>query len=153
MGFLDLEAKWQLFSQFLESMSGLVTIRAFGWASTFENRNLRLLDASQMPYYLLFCIQLWLELVLDPIVTGLAIVLMVLIVNLRSGVSSGYVGLTILNVITFSQTLSGIIRNWTSLETSTGAIASVRWFAATTADENLPGENQPLPGSDGQRRP
>ena len=145
MRLLDLEAKSPLFSQFIESLSGLVTIRAFGWASAFEEQNIKLLDISQKPYYLLFCIQRWLELVLDLSVTGLAVVLMVLVVKLRSEIGSGYVGLAILNVITFSQTLSSVIRNWTQVETSVGAVARVRGFVATTANENLPEETEPLP--------
>ena len=141
MRLLDLEAKSPLFSQFIESLSGLVTIRAFGWASIFEKQNLVLLDASQKPFYLLFCIQRWLELALDLTVTGLSVILMVMIVKLRSEVGAGYVGLAILNVITFSQSLSDILRNWTNLETSIGAIARIRAFVATTANENRPEEN------------
>ncbi|OKL62025.1 hypothetical protein UA08_02529 [Talaromyces atroroseus] len=147
MRILDLEAKSPLFSQFLESLSGLVTIRAFGWASRFEEQNLVLLDASQKPFYLLFCIQRWLGLALDLAVTALGVILMVMIVKLRSEVGAGYVGLAILNVITFSQYLSQIIRNWTELETSIGAIARVRNFVDTTANENRPEETLPLPDS------
>lgn len=147
MRFLDLEAKSPLFSQFIESLSGLVTIRAFGWASAFEKQNLVLLDASQKPFYLLFCIQRWLELALDLAVTVLAVILMVLVVKLRTDVGAGYVGLAILNVITFSQSLSLILRNWANLETSIGAIARIRDFVSTTANENRPEENQLLPTS------
>ncbi|QGA17136.1 hypothetical protein EYB26_004806 [Talaromyces marneffei] len=155
MRLLDLEAKSPLFSQFLESLSGLVTIRAFGWSSKFEEQNLVLLDASQKPFYLLYCIQRWLGLTLDLTVTGLGVILMVMIVKLRSQVGASYVGLAILNVITFSQSLSMIIRNWTDLETSIGAIARIREFVTTTENENRPHEVLPLPdgGSDGTSRP
>lgn len=148
---LDLEAKSPLFSQFIESLSGLVTIRAFGWSSRFEEQNLVLLDASQKPFYLLYCIQRWLGLTLDLTVACLGAILMVMIVKLRSEVGAGYVGLAILNVITFSQSLSSIIRHWTELETSIGAIARIREFVATTENENRPHEVLPLPdgGSDG----
>lgn len=96
---LDLEAKSPLYSHFIESLSGLVTIRAFGWADNFKQLNLKLLDVSQKPYYLLFCIQRWLGLLLDLIVAGLAVVLMVLVVKLRMEVSGGFVGLALLNVV------------------------------------------------------
>lgn len=142
MRLLDLEAKSPLFSQFIESLSGLVTIRAFGWASVFEDQNLTLLDASQKPFYLLFCIQLWLELALDLSVAVLGTILMVLVVKLRNEVGAGYVGLAILNVITFSQSLSQILRNWASLETSIGAIARIKDFVAHTASEDKPGESE-----------
>lgn len=142
MRLLDLEAKSPLFSQFIESLSGLVTIRAFGWASDFENQNLALLDASQKPFYLLFCIQRWLELALDLSVAVLGAILMVLVVKLRSELGAGYVGLAILNVITFSQSLSQILRNWATLETSIGAIARIRDFVANTANENRSEEKE-----------
>jgi ATP-binding cassette subfamily C (CFTR/MRP) protein 1 len=76
---LELEAKSPLYSHFIESLSGLVTIRAFGWAPNFQDLNLALLDVSQKPYYLLLCIQRWLALILDLIVAGLAVILMVLV--------------------------------------------------------------------------
>lgn len=142
MRLLDLEAKSPLFSQFIESLSGLVTIRAFGWASVFEDQNLTLLDTSQKPFYLLFCIQRWLELVLDLSVAVLGAILMVLVVKLRSEVGTGYVGLAILNVITFSQALSEILRNWADLETSIGAIARIKDFVTHTVSEDRPGENE-----------
>ncbi|KAJ5642139.1 hypothetical protein N7490_006139 [Penicillium lividum] len=139
--FLDLEAKSPLFSQFIESLSGLVTIRAFGWSPVFEAQNLTLLDASQKPFYLLFCIQRWLELALDVSVAILGAILMVLVVKLRTELGVGYVGLAILNVITFSQSLSEILRNWANLETSIGAVSRIRDFVTNTPSENRSGEN------------
>lgn len=109
---LDLEAKSPLYSHFIELLSGLVTVRAFQWSDAFVEQNLVLLDNSQKPYYLLWCIQRWLALILDLMVTVLAVILMVLIVKLRESVSSGYVGLALLNVISFSQSLAWIIRQW-----------------------------------------
>lgn len=96
---LDLEAKSPLYSHFIESLSGLVTIRAFGWVDNFKELNLKLLDVSQKPYYLLFCVQRWLALVLDLMVAGLAVILMILVVKLRTDISGGFVGLALLNVV------------------------------------------------------
>ncbi|RDW71574.1 cyclic peptide transporter [Coleophoma cylindrospora] len=141
---LDLEAKSPLYSHFIESLSGLVTIRAFNWSDAFVEQNLLLLDNSQKPYYLLWCIQRWLSLVLDLLVTVLAVIMMVLVVKLRNSVDSGFVGLAILNVINFSQSLAWIIRQWTSLETSIGAISRLKNFTLSTPNENLAGEDQPV---------
>lgn len=142
MRLLDLEAKSPLFSQFIESLSGLVTIRSFGWADGFEKENLKLLDASQKPFYLLFCIQRWLELALDMCVAVLGAILMALVVKLRTEVGAGYIGLAILNVITFSQSLSQILRMWASLETYIGSVARVRDFVTHTDNENKPEEDE-----------
>lgn len=70
-----------------------MTLRAFGWSQAFEDRNIELLDASQKPFYLLFCIQQWLNLILDLLVAVLGMILMVLITKLRSDLSGGFVGL------------------------------------------------------------
>ena len=145
MRLLDLEAKSPLYSHFIESLTGLVTIRAFGWVDNFQSRNLKLLDASQKPFYLMFCIQRWLALILDFLVAGLAVVLMVLVVKLRADISGGFVGLALLNVMSFNESLAEIIKQWTMLETSFGAVARLMSFATQTAPENLPGETQSVP--------
>lgn len=142
---LDLEAKSPLYSHFIESLSGLTTIRAFGWATIFEERNFELLDTSQKPFYLLFCIQRWLALILDMLVAALAVFLMVLIVKFRNDISAGYVGLALLNVMTFNESLARIIKTWTVTETSLGAISRLRNFNLQTATENLPGETTEPP--------
>jgi len=142
MRLLDLEAKSPLYSHFIESLSGLVTIRAFGWADNFQERNLTLLDISQKPYYLLFCIQRWLALILDLLVTALAVILMVLVVKLRADISGGFVGLALLNVMSFNESLATIIKGWTSLETSFGAIARLMNFSSQTTSENLARETR-----------
>lgn len=142
---LDLEAKSPLYSHFIETLSGLVTIRAFNWATNFQETNLALVNISQKPYYLLLCIQRWLALVLDILVAALAIILMVLVVKLRTAISPGYVGLALLNVMSFNELLADIIKNWTMLETSFGAIARLKSFTTHTANENQPSETASVP--------
>lgn len=75
----------------------------------------------------------------------LAIILMVLVVEFRDSVEPGYVGLALLNVISFSSFLIWMVKQWTSLETSIGAISRLKTFTTTTPNENLPGEYQPVP--------
>ncbi|KAF7905843.1 hypothetical protein EAF00_000122 [Botryotinia globosa] len=145
MCLLDNEAKSPLYSHFIETLSGLTTIRAFAWIEKFREQNLAFLDTSQKPYCLLFCIQRWLGLVLDLLVTALAVILMVLIVKLRTDISPGYVGLALLNVLTFNQSLTLIIKEWTFMETAVGAVSRLKSFAATTVSENLPSEVEIVP--------
>jgi ATP-binding cassette subfamily C (CFTR/MRP) protein 1 len=49
--------------------------------------------------------------------------------------------------MSFNESLATIIKNWTTLETSFGAIARLMTFSANTISENLPGESQPVPSS------
>lgn len=132
---LELEAKSPLFSHFLETLQGLTTIRAFGWQQSFKEQNMDLLDRSQKPFYLLFCVQRWLALVLDLIVAALAVLLMVMVVKLRDKLDAGLVALAFLNIMTFNQNLTAIVQMWTSLETSMGAIARLKAFGEHTPSE------------------
>jgi len=132
---LDLEAKSPLYSNFIETLEGLVTIRAFGWQTQFERHNQRLLIASQGPRYLLFCVQRWLSLVLDMLVAVLAVVLIVLATQLKSRTSMGAIGVALVNVTNFNQSLTNLVRSWTAMETSLGAIARIKGFVSGTPSE------------------
>ncbi|KAK9440292.1 ABC transporter, transmembrane domain, type 1 [Metarhizium brunneum] len=146
---LDLEAKSPLYTQFAETLAGLPTIRAFGWAPAFRADNHRRLDASQRPFYTMFCVQRWLQVVLDLFVSGVAVVLVTLALRAGgSGSSSAAVGLAMVNLIGFNQTLAEAVDQWTRLETSLGAVARLKWFASNTPDEDGPARHRkhaPLP--------
>ena len=87
--FMDLEAKTPLYTQFIESLSGLVTLRAFGWQQANHSLNNELLDTSQRPFYLLYMIQGWLQLVMDLITLGLALMVVGLSLKLKESISIG----------------------------------------------------------------
>ncbi|KAF2186291.1 canalicular multispecific organic anion transporter 1 [Zopfia rhizophila CBS 207.26] len=143
--FLDLEAKSPLYTQFTEILSGLVTVRAFGWQSFLEEKARALLDRSQRPFYLLFAVQRWLTLVLDLVVAAMAILLIILVVALKGKLSAGYVGVALLNVIMFSQSVKLLISFWAQLETHIGSVARIKTFTADAVSENLDDEDQTPP--------
>lgn len=141
----DLEAKSPLFTQFLDLLQGLSTVRAFAWGPRFIEQYLDLLDASQRPFYLLFCIQRWLGLVLDLMTAVLVTVMMVLVVELRAQLSPQYVALAFVQIMSFGQSLAHAIQDWTQLETSFGAVARVKTFCTDTESENRPTETGIVP--------
>lgn len=143
--FLDLEAKSPLYTQFSEILSGLATVRAFGWQEFLEEKARDLLDRSQRPFYLLFAVQRWLTLVLDLVVAAIAVLLIVLVVVLRGKLAPGYVGVALLNVILFSQSVKLLIGFWTQLETHIGSVARIKTFTTDAISENLKGEDQTPP--------
>jgi ABC-type multidrug transport system fused ATPase/permease subunit len=151
---LDLELKSPLFSSISETLEGLPTIRALGWQEKFEQRNQERLDASQRPVYLLYCIQRWLNFVLDLIVAALGILLVSLATQLPSSTSGGRLGVAMLNILGFSQSLSQFIFFYTDLETSLQAVSRVKEFVTTTVSEEAspqslmpPTENWPARGA------
>lgn len=143
--FLDLEAKSPLYSLFGETIAGLTTIRAFGWQRSLEAKNHHLLDRSQRPFYLLFSVQRWLQLVLDLLVAAIAIMLISLITGLRGVLSGASVGIALVNVILFSQNLKLVLQYWTMLETHIGAVSRIRNFTSTTKPEDTTQETAVLP--------
>lgn len=54
---LDIEAKAPLYSQFLEIVSGVSIIRTMNWHTHFQSQCEDLLNRSQKPLYMLYCIQ------------------------------------------------------------------------------------------------
>lgn len=143
--YLDLENKSPLYSHLTETLEGLATIRAFGRERFAAEKQTKILDHSQKPYYMLLCVQRWLNLVLDLMVTALAVITVTLAVNLRATTSAGLLGIALNNIISFNQSLSSLVNSWTSLETSLGAIARVKLFAATTPSENKLLDNRSPP--------
>lgn len=139
--FMDLEAKAPLYSQFAECLTGLATIRAFGWQKSLEERSRKLLDRSQKPFYLLFSVQRWLTLVLDLLVAGIATLLIILVVKLRQTIGGAYAGIALVNIVQFSQSIKLLITFWTTLETHIGAIARIKVFNETMVSEDKESEN------------
>lgn len=143
MRFLDLEAKTPLYTNFLETLGGLATIRAFGWTKPNLVRVHRLLDNSQMPVYLLYMIQRWLTFVLDMIVAILAVLIAAIAVIQRS--DSGFAGVALTQVLLINLTLRSIIVSWTEVETCIGSVSRLKRFGETTDSEHKPQENKEPP--------
>lgn len=133
---IDLEAKAPLLKHFMETLQGLTTIRALSWTDYLVSDAFHQLDQSQKPFYLLLCIQRWLTLVLNCVVAGLAVVLMTLTATLRGNTDSGLLGVSMVSVVNFGQTLSSFISYWTMLETSLTAISRIQNYVVETADDN-----------------
>jgi ATP-binding cassette subfamily C (CFTR/MRP) protein 1 len=140
---LDIEARAPLFTNFLETSQGIATIRAFGWESYFEERTYRHLNSAQKPFYTLYCIQQWLTLVLSLIVGAVAVILVASTTSAKSKFSAGSVGVALNLILTFNQSLTLLVKSWTLLETSIGAVARVKKFVAETPSEERPLASSP----------
>ncbi|ODA81829.1 hypothetical protein RJ55_00334 [Drechmeria coniospora] len=141
---VDIEAKAPIYKLFIETTQGLPTIRSFGWGPAFAKRNADVLNSSQRPIYMLFCIQLWLALVLDLVVGGLAVLIVVSATAATSTVSAGSLGVALVLVLQFSSMLAQCVQAWTLMETSIGAVSRVQQFVLNTPSEH-PGSGPPPP--------
>lgn len=142
---LDIEAKAPLISQFLDTLRGLTTIRTYGTERDFEKRFFDKLDWSQRPFYLLYCIQIWLGLVLELCVAAIAIILVGITVGIKNSPTAEFLGVALVSIIGFAINLNDLVRNWTNLETAIQAIYRIQSFALTTPSEQKPGEDYTPP--------
>jgi ATP-binding cassette subfamily C (CFTR/MRP) protein 1 len=145
--YIDLEAKSPLYTHILETVQGLSTIRAFGWSSANLASSLKFLDISQHPYYLLYCVQRWLNLVLDLFVAGVAVVLVAIAVSVTNVTGAGAIAVGLLSFLKLNSSLTATITMWTELETSLGAIARLKNLEDDTPkEEEVDGISCPLLG-------
>ncbi|OAR03170.1 hypothetical protein LLEC1_03577 [Akanthomyces lecanii] len=138
---LELESSESLFAHFTETSDGIQHIRSAGWEDEFLAQLYHRLSRSQKPYYLLFCVQQWLSYALDSTATVSAVVLTYLSLFLPHATTDNAVGLALLTLVTFSSVGSFLIRAWTNLETTLGAVARIKDFCA-----NAPLEQDTLRG-------
>jgi ATP-binding cassette, subfamily C (CFTR/MRP), member 1 len=140
MRLLDLEAKTPLYQHFTETLEGVATIRAFGWQKPFDQIALHKLNNSQRPYFLLYCIQRWLSLVLGLLVAAVAIILVALALCIPNKSSGGALGVALTSILAFNMALTILISSWTQAETSLGSVARTESFEKHTPAEIEPAE-------------
>lgn len=130
---LDLESKTPLYTLFTEMTAGLAHIRSFKWQ--YLSQSLHALDYSQKPFYYMFCIQRWLNLVSDLFVLGIATILVSIALCVQNTTSQNAIGLALLTVIQFGDSVTALINTWINMETSLGAVARIRSFVQDTPSE------------------
>ncbi|KAI0129811.1 putative ABC transporter [Xylariales sp. AK1849] len=133
--FLELESRASVFSNFLESVEGVETIRSFGWSRAVIQDNTVCVDNAQRPEYLLLCLQRWLNIVLDLLAAAVATGVVASAVAFRDRVSGSQVGIALNIMLVANTTLLKLVESWTTLETSLGAIARLKTLETMTPME------------------
>lgn len=85
----------------------------------------------------------WLLFVLQCVVAVLAIVVVTLATQISSG-TAGFTGASLVALMTFGDTLNYIIRWWTQLETSIGAVTRLKSLSDNVPLESSGDETQPI---------
>ncbi|KAJ3496798.1 hypothetical protein NLG97_g2398 [Lecanicillium saksenae] len=132
---LELESSSALVTHFSETTAGIHTIRSFGWQKAYLDQLYEALSRSQRPFYLLFCSQRWLTVVLDLISAATGTLLVLVSFKVPGGTSDSSVGLALFTLVGFSSLASDVIRAWTVVETSLGAVSRIKDFATDTPQE------------------
>lgn len=142
---MDIESRGPLFSNLMETMTGLATIRALGLQRKHREINTQNLCESQKPFYLLLTTQRWLTLTLDLVLAGFAVVLMGIGVGTMGQITPSSMGLALVNTISLSSSVKMLVTYWAGLEVSLGAISRVKRFIEETRSEHLRNETSMIP--------
>ncbi|KAF3352357.1 Protein BCP1 [Verticillium dahliae VDG1] len=140
---LDLEAKSPLYTHYLDTIKGISTFRAFGWMADHVTHNQQLLNTSQRPSYLLAMIQRWLSLTMEILVAIVAIIIVSLAT--QTGGNSGFTGASLVTLMSLSDVITWLIRNYTLLETSIGAVSRIKSFSESVVTEKRENEDYQPP--------
>jgi ATP-binding cassette subfamily C (CFTR/MRP) protein 1 len=84
-------------------------------------------------------VQRWLGFTLQVVVAILAVSVVTLATQLRS--STGLTGASLVTLMTFGDILNYIIRWWTQIETSIGAVSRLKSFSEKVKSESMEGED------------
>lgn len=142
---LELESSTGLFTHFDETSRGAQHIRSFGWKEQFHAKLSTVLNRSQKPLYLRACSRRWLEIVLDFTATAAAIILVAVASNFPGSTSNSALGLAMLHLISFSESVSGLVISQTAVETGLGAVSRLRGFCQDTPQEQDAPQGPELP--------
>ncbi|KAK0624550.1 P-loop containing nucleoside triphosphate hydrolase protein [Bombardia bombarda] len=141
---LDLEEKAPVYAQFLETLEGMISIRAFSWVHASLQKNYELVDRSQKPFYLMYVIQKWLGLVIDLVIAALATLVVGLAVGpLRNTISPGFTGVSLTQIVSFTSYLKLLILFWAQLQTAMSAVDRIQRFGEETEKEDDEGNQAP----------
>lgn len=98
-------------------------------------KNLEYLDSSLRTLYMLLCLQRWLNLVLELIISGIAIGLIGIILTRTDATTGGGIGVALNLILAANTTLVRLVESWTGLEISLGAVSRLRAVEAYTPRE------------------
>lgn len=111
---------------FKETLDGLVTIRAFGWAESNIDLNAELLDKSQQSSFLSAMLQTWLKLMLNLCIALVASVFVAIASQLPT--STGLVGVALVTFMSAGEMLGNVIQSYADLQLSAVALNRLKFL-------------------------
>jgi ATP-binding cassette, subfamily C (CFTR/MRP), member 1 len=92
------------------------------------------------------CLQIWLSIVLDLLVAGIAMGVISIAIAFRGTSTGGQIGVALNMILLVNTTLLKLVTFYTSLEISLGAIARLKQTIQETPQEDEPEENYNIQG-------
>ena len=131
---LELEAKSAFTSHHTQTISGLATLRAFGWMQNDLTTCRLRLDEMQNPAYLTAVVQVALISVVQMLIACLAIMVSSIAVIQRT--DPGLTGLALTQLMSLPWMIQGCMLSWAQVGTSMGAVGRIKSFVERTPSED-----------------
>ncbi|XP_026315306.1 multidrug resistance-associated protein 1 isoform X2 [Hyposmocoma kahamanoa] len=137
---LESVSRSPIYSHFGESITGAMTIRAYGVTQRFVEESERGVDHNQSCYYPSCIANRWLAVRLEMIGNFIIFFAALFAVLSREDISPGLVGLSVSYALQITQTLNWLVRMTSEVETNIVAVERIKEYAETEkeAEWNLP---------------
>ena len=142
-----------LYQQFGETLSGMVTIRAYGDEARFVRDNLNRVNTHNRPFILLWSANRWLAFRVDIVGALVAFFTGVFVVLGTGRVDAGAAGLAMTYAVTFTENVLWFVRLYASNEQNMNAVERIKEYldvdqeAALIVPDNRPDADWPSKGS------
>ncbi|CAX44186.1 oligomycin resistance ATP-dependent permease, putative [Candida dubliniensis CD36] len=124
-----------VYNNFDETLSGMITIKAYHATERFALKNNYLIDRMNEAYYITIANQRWLAIHMDFVAALFALLIALLCVNRVFNISASSVGLIVSYVFQIAGQLSMLIRTYTQVENEMNSAERLHTYA-----QNLPKE-------------
>lgn len=141
---IELECNKTLVRHFTETAAGIEHIRAFCWQDDVRREFHIALELTQRPKYFLYSIQQWLDGVLDFTATVGAVAVVSLALEYSGATSANSMGLALLSLISFTDTVSEWLQPSVRLETAYGSLERIKSYCAQTPKEKWNRDGAPV---------
>ncbi|TQS35541.1 hypothetical protein Golomagni_04038 [Golovinomyces magnicellulatus] len=142
-----------LFQHFGETLSGIVTIRAFGDEKRFTRENLLIINTHNRPFIYLWATNRWLAFRMDMIGDLVAFAAGALVVMSIGKIDAGSAGLSLTYAISFTENMLWLTRLYALNEQNMNSVERVKEYldveqeADAVIEETKPAPNWPSQGS------
>jgi ABC-type multidrug transport system fused ATPase/permease subunit len=142
-----------LYQQFGETLSGMITIRAYGDERRFIRENLTKINTQHRPYIYLWAANRWLAFRVDVVGAMVSFFAGIFVITSVGRIDAGAAGLALTYAVTFTENVLWFVRLYSSNEQNMNSVERIKEYldvdqeAASVVPENRPPSNWPSKGS------
>ncbi|XP_043188281.1 multidrug resistance-associated protein 1-like isoform X3 [Amphibalanus amphitrite] len=142
---LESVSRSPIYSHFSETITGSMTIRAYGKVQDFVLQSEAKVDDNQACYYPSMIANRWLSFRLDMIGTCITFFASLFAVLARDSIDVGLVGMSVSYAMQVTQTLNWLVRMTSDVETNIVAVERIKEYSETPQEAVWVDESRPRP--------